>query len=131
MRELKCFIKKEKPHILGVPERELIATKHDANALKVPGYHVLFPKSWNDCNKARVLVYVKKDLPYKQIFELECKEVQSIWLKAGFKNCKQVYYSHVYREHTSSMGGSMASQRALLDLILKQWGEAVTYVYYA
>ena len=127
MSELKSFTKKEKPHIMGVSEAEIFLDWHERNSLEIPGYNILFPKSWNDSGKARVLVYVKKCLQFKQIFELESEEVQSIWLKAGFKNCKQVFYSHVYREHTSTMGNSIASQRVLLNLILKQWEEAIHF----
>ena len=125
--ELKTFMLKEKPHILGVSEAELLKDFHSEAKLKIPGYTTLFPKSWDRDGRARVIVYVKKCLQYTQLHSLESSEVQSIWLAAGFKNCKQVFFSHIYREHTNTLGSSLASQRAVLDLMLKQWEDAASY----
>ena len=127
MAELKSFVVKEKPHIVGVSEAELFKVAHSTDTLKIPGYHTLFPKSWDVNGRARILVFVRKSLQFTQIFKLENSEVQSIWLKAGFKNCKQIFFSHVYREHTNTLGNSLGSQRANLDMMLKQWEDAVTF----
>ena len=48
-------------------------------------------------------------------------------MRAGFKNTKKIYYSHQYREHTSTLGSSMAAQRSALDRMLLQWEEAVVH----
>ena len=50
-----------------------------------------------------MVIYVKKSLEYEQVLDLEHPDVQSIWIKAGFKGQKKVYFSHVYREHTSTL----------------------------
>ena len=76
---------------------------------------------------ARVIVYVKKGLEYEQIHDLENEDVQSIWLKGGYKNCKNIYFCHMYREHTSTLGASMAAQRRYLDVLLSQWEKALFY----
>ena len=60
-----------------------------------------------------------------QEHELEDDLVQSIWLKGGFKNAKQIYFCHGYREHQSSMGKTINAQRAYLDRFVLQW-EAAT-----
>ena len=39
---------------------------------------------------------------------------------------RPIYYSHVYREHTNTLGGSMAAQRTALSM-LDQWEDAVMH----
>ena len=127
MSEVKNIISKEKPHILGISEAELKKSHHHLGRLKVPGYQLLLPKSWEMYGKARLVVYIKKSLEFQQIFDLEKHDVQSIWVRAGFKNNKKVYFSHVYREHTCTLGNSMAAQRKFLENILTQWEDSVLY----
>ena len=127
MGEVKNLVKQEKPHILGISESELRRNHHDINSLKIPGYDVLLPKSWDVHDKARVVVYIKKSLEYEHLPDLEHVDIQSIWLKAGFKNSKKVYYSHQYREHTNTLGNSLAAQRTALDKMLMQWEAAVMH----
>ena len=62
-----------------------------------------------------------------QVHELEEDVVQSVWLKGGFKNSKQVYYCHAYREQSSSLGGSLRSQRQYLARFLNQWEEGLNH----
>ena len=66
-------------------------------------------------------------MEYEHLEELEHADIQSIWVRAGFKNTKKIYYSHQYREHTSTLGSSMAAQRSALDRMLLQWEEAVVH----
>ena len=60
--EIKILVKEHTPHIFGISECELkkINGKFDEEILKVPGYNLLFPKSWASHGFARVVVYVKK-----------------------------------------------------------------------
>ena len=127
MGDIKAIVKKENPHIIGISEAELVKDRHNLSSLKIPGYIYLLPKSWETVGKARVIVYVKKTLQYIQVSDLEDAKVQSIWLKAGFKNSKQVYYAHVYREHTNCLGSSLGDQRNILDKLLVQWDLAVAH----
>ena len=84
MKEVKQLVHKEKPHILGISEAELRKRSHSLDHLKVPGYVLLLPKSWNNYGRARVVVYVKKTLEYEQLLDIEHEDIQSIWIKAGF-----------------------------------------------
>ena len=127
MAEVKHLVQQEKPHILGISESELRKSSHHLDSLKIPGYDMLLPKSWEIHGKARVVVYIKKSLQYDHLPELEQAEIQSIWLRAGFKNSKKIYYSHQYREHTNTLGNSMAAQRTALDKMLLQWEAAVVH----
>ena len=81
-------------------------------------------ESWSKFGFARVVLYVKKSLKYEQVTDLEDDLVQSIWIKGGFRNSKDIYFSHFYREHTSTLGSSMAAQRDHLEKFLMQWEEA-------
>ena len=76
---------------------------------------------------ARVVVYVKNSLEFEQLHDIEDDPVQSIWLRGGFKNGKKIYFCHGYREHTSSLGNSLSSQRSNLELFLSQWEAAAEF----
>ena len=124
--EVKNIVKQHNPHIFGLSECELKKENNqfDENLLKVPGYVTLFPKSWTTVGQARVLVYVKKTLEFVQVQELEDEEVQSIWIRGGFKNGKKIYFCHGYREHTVLAG---ISQQSNLEMFLNQWETASTH----
>ena len=97
MSEVKNMIRNEKPHILGISEAELKKSHHSENSLKVPGYDLLLPRSWDVHGKARVLVYIKKSLAYDHLIDLEHPDTQTIRFRAGFKNTKKFYFSHQKR----------------------------------
>ena len=124
--EIKNIVKQHSPHILGLSECELkkVAGNFDESKLKVPGYSVLFPKSWSCHGFARVLVYVKDTLKYEQIEELEDNLAQSVWIRASFMGSKKVYFCHLYREFTSTLGNSVRAQRSSLETLLSQWESA-------
>ena len=126
---MKNIIKDRTPHILGLSEVELTknGTEFDEKTLKIPGYTILFPKSWTVHGFARVVVYVNNTLDYVQVSELEDDLTQSIWIKGGFKNSKKIYFCHAYREHTSTEGKSIATQSQNLTRFLTQWEEAACH----
>ena len=123
MFEIKNVIKENKPHILGLSECELrkVQGYFDENRLKVPGYSILFPKSWRIHGFARVLVYVKDSLDYEQVTELQDDLAQSVWLRGSFRGSKRILFCHLYREHTSTLGSSLRVQRSSLETLLGQW----------
>ena len=61
MFEVKNIISQHKPHIFGLSECELrkVNNVYDEEKLKVPGYDLLFPKSWSKFGFARVVLYVR------------------------------------------------------------------------
>ena len=127
--EIKNVIKEHGPHILGLSEAQLKNNggQYDENELKIPGYSILFPKSWASHGFARVLVYVKNTVEYEQVRELEDDLVQSVWLKASFKGQKKIFFCHCYREHTSTMGNTIRAQRSSLEILLAQWEAATLF----
>ena len=108
-------------------ELKKVANKFDESRLKVPGYDILIPRTWSTHGYARVVTYVKKTLQYDQVQDLQSVDVESIWIRAGFRNCKKLYICHAYREHLSNIGGSLRQQRIILEKFLVQWGEALAY----
>ena len=125
--EIRNIIKQETPNIFGPSECDLKKEGFNTDTLKIPGYDVLFPQSWDAHGFARVLVYIKKTLSYEQVPDLEHDLVQSVWLRGGFKNGKVLYFCHAYREHSSQLGDSMNSQKEYLNILLKQWEDATMY----
>ena len=126
MVEIRNLVKQHSPHIFGISECELkkVQGNFDERKIKIPGYHLLFPKSWSQHGFARVVMYVKNSLQYEQVHELEDDLVQSVWIRGGLKSSKRIYFCHIYREHSSSLGGSISSQRQYLQKFLDQWGDA-------
>ena len=51
--EVKHVIKQNNPNILGISEAELFKDRIDEICLKIPGYDILFPKSWEQHGYAR------------------------------------------------------------------------------
>ena len=99
MQEIKYIVQSHSPHILGVSETEIENNNFDVDKLKVPGYDLILPKSWNNGDKTRVVVYVKKSFQYEHLDMLESNSIQSIWIRGHFKNSKNIYFCHAYREH--------------------------------
>ena len=123
--EIKNLIKEHNPHIFGVSETELFRTRIDEKLLKIPGYDIMFPKSWSLNGYARIVVYVKKTFKCQQVLDLQDDCVQSIWLKGGYKNCKDIYFCHVYREHLSKESSDV--KKEYLSILLDQWESAVNH----
>ena len=121
MTDIKAIVKEKKPHVFGISECELrkVQNQFDESVLKIPGYDLLFPKSWNLHGFARVVMFVKSSLQYVQVHELEDSLVQSIWIEGGFKNSRKILFCHTYREHTNCMGNSLQSQKRSLEIFLQ------------
>ena len=110
--EVKQVIKEHNPTLIGISECELYKDRMDEKCLKIPGYNILFPKSWESHGTARVVVYVKKTFKYEHLPELEDDCVQSVWIKGSQRNSKEMYFCHAYREHLT--GQSVAAERDYL-----------------
>ena len=125
IQEIKNIIHKKCPHIIGISEAELKKSNTDVNSLKIPGYTILFPKSWENGGYARVIVYVKKSFKFEHVLDLENEDVQSIWIRGHFRNRKNIYLCHACREHMAHL--PLANQRSKLEEFLIQWDQALEY----
>ena len=129
VNEIKDVMESVSPHILGCSECEL-KNEYDAKqlkSLKIPGYQLILPKSWELHGYARVVVYIKKSLKYDRIDTLEDDHLQTIWLKCGFQNTKPAFFCNGYREHNSNIGGSLEHQYVKLSTFVNQWEEAIYF----
>ena len=99
--EVKKLIKEHSPNIFGLSECELrkINNYYDESRLKIPGYKILFPKSWAEEGFARVIVYVKNNFEHEQLHDLEDEQVQSVWPRGSFRNRMKTYFCNGYKEH--------------------------------
>ena len=92
--EIKNVIKDLNPHMFSLSECELQnSTNFEIGKLKVPGYNIHFPKSWNTHGYARIILYYKKSFDCPRIHELEDENLQTIWVKFGFKNSHNILLS--------------------------------------
>ena len=123
--EVKNVIKQHNPFIMGISECELKRDRVNEKVFKIPGYDILYPKSWNEHGYARVVVYIKKTFKYEQVHELEDDHIQSVWIKGGQRNSKNIYFCHAYREHLSTLGA--AAQREYMSTFLSQWDAATQH----
>ena len=123
--EVKNIIKEHSPHLIGLSECELKRDNIDEKCLKIPGYDILFPTSWSKHGFARVVVYVRKTFKYEQIMELQDDRVQSVWIRGGQYNSKNIFFCHGYREHLTGQG--LAAQQTYLGTFLGQWEAATQY----
>ena len=122
IQEVKNIISIQNPHIFGISEAELFKQNVNEKSLKIPGYNIIFPKSWSNEGYARVVVYVKKSFKYEHIQQLEHESIQSIWIKGNLKNSKSIYFCHAYREHADSI-----LQMSNLQILLHQWEDAIEF----
>ena len=125
--DVKRVVTQVKPHFFGCSECELKKSDNfDVGKLKIPGYNIFFPKSWEKHGYARVVVYYKKNLNCERLSELEDDHLQSIWFKFGFKNSKPGFFCHTYREFTSNLGNSFRAQQEKLNLLIEQCESALS-----
>ena len=125
--EIKKLVKEVNPHLFSLSECELRQDSPNFNIenLKVPGYNLHLPKSWEAHGYARVVLYSKKTFDCPRMEDLEDDHLQTIWVKFGFKNSKAGYYCHGYREYTSNLGKSINSQVLKLNTFVDQWENAL------
>ena len=62
VNEVKSLIKQHNPHVFGISECELRKVNNcfDEKSINIPGYQILYPKSWNKSDFARVIVYAPR-----------------------------------------------------------------------
>ena len=126
--EVKSIVKELNPHLFGISECELrCSADFNIDKLKVPGYNLHMPRSWEEHGYARLVLYSKKGFECPRISELEDDHLQSIWVKFGFKNSRPGYYCHTYREHNSNLGNSLEVQKRKLELLVEQCERALLH----
>ena len=91
--DIKCFIQKHKPHVLGIIEsdiysptgkRQKFSTNEVKEKLKIEGYKLVFPETWNQHEQARIIAFISDDVVFKQKKEdSKYNELPNITLEIG------------------------------------------------
>ena len=90
--------------------------------------HVNIRSLYNKMNEVKN--FIQNEKPHiLGISETELKRSHHSenWLRAGFKNMKKVYVSHLYKKHTNTLGNTMADQRSTLGKMLTQWEDVLVH----
>ena len=138
--DVKCFIQKYKPHVMGIIESDIYSptymgkrskftTLEVRSKLKIEGYSLVFPESWNQHGQARIVAFVSDELVFKQkIEDPKYSELPNITLEIGLGKEKKTNLNLFYREWTSGITkeNSQESQQKCLDLQIKYWESLYT-----
>ena len=95
--EIKQYIEKHKPHTFGIIESDLHGLNSRANrankystaevkeALKIDGYEIELPSTWETHGQARLIAYISKDVKYsRKVLISDLCLLPSISLQIGF-----------------------------------------------
>ena len=137
LAEIKQFLSQQDLHILCVIEADLhgpssrtrrinpISKSKILSSLKIDGYDIILPKTWEAHGQARILVYVRDYLNVTicpVIRENNDLPIISLSLRTS-KKSKKTIISYFYREWTSGVSGldDMASQKERLVRHIQHW----------
>ena len=94
--EIKKFVESKKPHCFAIIESDFFSPQSDANRarkytaneinenLKIDGYKIEFPKTWNIHGQARLICYVSEEIKYtRKYFDQTFDHIPSITLEIG------------------------------------------------
>ena len=134
--DVKCFIQKHKPHVFGLIESDLhsplsncirknkFSTEEVIDKLKIDGYSLVFPDTWNHFGQARIVAYVSDDLIFRQKeTDMKYAELPNITLDIGLGKEKKTTLNLFYREWKSGISkeDSQASQVRRLQSQIEYW----------
>ena len=118
--DIKRFVEKNRPHIFGIIESNLhsvqsrcewkrkVTQKEIEDKLKIDGYNIELPDTWDAYGQARIIVYVSEDLNYKRKFmDPNFKDLPNVTLEIGLGREKKSLVNVFYREWTGGVSGEM------------------------
>ena len=94
--------------------------------LKIDGYKIEFPQTWDVHGQARLICYVSEEVKYvRQTLGSEYDHIPSITLDIGLGKANRTVVHYYYREWTNGITGESDNQSQLTDLKthIKQWTE--------
>ena len=129
--EIEAVIDDHKPHMLGLSEANLRAG-HDQTKVQLTDYNLHTAQTLDnpDLLVSRVVVYTHNLLVVKRRYDLEDKNILSIWLEIGLPRKRKFLVCHAYREwrhlnqgdHSS---GTLEAQHDRWKQFLTQWERAL------
>ena len=136
LNEIKQFVESKKPHCFGIIESDLFSPESNVNRirkyttneikekLKIDGYKIELPKTWDIHGQARLICYVSEDLKYsRKYFDPTFNHIPSITLEIGLGRATKTTVHYYYREWTNGVTGEDSSSSQLADLKhhINQW----------
>ena len=135
--EVKQFLQTKRPHCFGIVESDLFSHESQSNrvkyptaelkeSLKVDGYNIEFPKSWETYGQARVICYVSQEVKYKRkLLNTNFDHLPTITLEVGLGRATKTTVHYYYREWKNGVTGesSSSSQLNYIKQHISQWKE--------
>ena len=102
LSEVKHFIATHKPHVMGIFESDIHSSKSRVQRndhfntyevltkLKIEGYHLELPDSWETFGQARVIAYVQDSVDYKRQQMNNNYDLPNITLEVGLGSEKRL-----------------------------------------
>ena len=115
--DIKLFVEKHNPHLFGIIESDLHSpnsrihrhstynTEEVKSKLKIDGYKIELPDSWEYHGQARILVYVRDDVNYTRKTMLVGNDLPNVTLEIGVGKEKKTIVNYFYREWTGGISG--------------------------
>jgi hypothetical protein len=123
--EIKKFVESKKPHCFAIIESDFFSPQSDANRtrkyttnenLKIDGYKIEFPKTWNIHGQARLICYVSEEIKYtRKYFDQTFDHIQSITLEIGLGRATKTIVHYYYREWKNGVTGESSPASQLAD----------------
>ena len=138
--EIKQFIEAKKPHCFGIIESDFYGLNSHINRmnkytteeikqkLKIDGYKIELPKTWDTHGQARIFCYVSEDIKYsRKYFDESSDHIPSITLEIGLGRATKTTVHYYYREWKNGVTGESdnTSQLVHLKQHINQWDECV------
>ena len=133
--DVKLFIAKHQPHAFGIIESDIhsplsrsqrqctFSTEEVLDKLKIDGYNLELPETWQHFGQARILVYLRSDVLYKRWTQNNPVNLPNITFEVGIGKEKKTLLNFFYREWTSGVTGesSHTSQVDRLECQIAYW----------
>ena len=133
--DIKRFVEKHQPHIFGIIEsnlhsansrvnRKTIVTKKEIEVkLKIDGYRIELPDTWNNFGQARILVYVSNELYSKRIkVNPNFIDLPNVTVEIGLGKERKTLVNIFYREWTGGISGESHQ-----DSQTSRWARQILY----
>ena len=133
--EIEQYIEENKLHALCIIESDLhsatsrVKRNNPANTetiharLRIEGFSIILPDTWDSHGQARIMLYIKEDVRYEIIRNpRDCNDLPSISCKLGIGK-EKVFVNFFYREWTSMVSGlgDTLSQKERLKRQISLW----------
>ena len=116
--DIELYLEKHQLHMFGIIESDLhgdksrikrnnpLTTNDILKNLHIDGYRILLPQSWFKHSQARLIVYVKEGVQFKERKLGECDtDLPSISVELGLGREKKTCINMFYREFTGGISG--------------------------